>query len=177
MIRYKQCGSAGEISPSKVHVAPRGSPVQWDKELLILVNSAHSCRVEQLQDHPNAGGFACALQAGKPKCCAHVCREYQYWRHTQVQNIHFPFHLLHLKVISPCHQARKASEMPQWTFLYIWGHKGTQRSENCMQQRFLFFLAMNFSSSPSWLPPFTHYLETAKRFVVLIKFNHGSLAN
>lgn len=100
MIRYKQCRSAGEISPSKVHAAPRGSPVHWDKELLILVSSAHSW-VEQLQDHPKAGGFACALQAGKLKCCAHVCKEYQYWRHTHVQNIHFPLHLLHLKVISP----------------------------------------------------------------------------
>lgn len=40
IIRYKQYGSAGETSLSKVHVAPRGSPVPWDKELLILVGSA-----------------------------------------------------------------------------------------------------------------------------------------
>lgn len=50
---------------------------------------------------PNTGGFACALQAGKPKCCGHACKENQYWRQTQVQNIHLPLHLLHLKVISP----------------------------------------------------------------------------
>lgn len=132
---YKQYRSVGEISPDKMHVAPTGSAVDWGP-----AGAKHNSSgwhhpllswVEQPYDLPKSGGSAHTLQTGKPKRCAHVCKEYQYWRHTSIQTssssvvrstqkwfIHYyPEQSVSNSIEKP-HLTRKASEMSQWTILY-----------------------------------------------------------
>lgn len=56
IIRYKQYGSVGEISPSKEHVAPRGSPAHWGpagtKSCSSWQPQPTPAPVEQLEDPP-----------------------------------------------------------------------------------------------------------------------------
>lgn len=163
-------GSAGEISPGKAHIAPGGSLVGLGPARAKHHSFGHISPllawVEQPQDHPKAGGFAHALQEGKPKWCAHLCRVSELETHLN-PNILFlcrPLHPKAIYLLSPWVEATQHHWKASFNqrIPYTYGHSAAQRAgSTCTQQRLLLSLGMNFSYSHLLAFPIHTLLENS----------------